>query len=281
MIHVSQKVLLVDDQQEILDLLYKHLAGDHDCTFVPGAEQALATLDAEGPFAVVVADYGMPGMDGVTMLREVHNRSPDTVAIMLTAHAEFDVAVAALHEGRIFRFLHKPWKKEILRRAVDDALEQYRVVVTERLLADALADANKNLKKKLDELQDLNRLLEYWVEFSPAVIYSFTVDGETLLPGYVSRNFPRLAGYERTEFIVNPRFWIDHLHPDDRARVQAEVRSALRDGADNHTLEYRVCHQDGTYRWIFDSFRITRNAAGEALEVVGAWMDLGAHKTAR
>lgn len=272
MIHVSQKILLVDDQTEILDLLRKQLAASYDCLFAASGEEALGLLHAEGPIAAIVADYSMPEMDGVELLREVHIRSPDTVAIMLTAHAELDVAVAALHEGHIYRFLQKPWKREILARAIDDALEQYRVVVTERLLADALAEANKNLKKKLDQLQELNQLLEYWVEFSPAVIYSFTVDGDRLKPAYVSRNFPRLTGYERTELIVNPEFWLEHVHPEDRPRVSTAIREALADGAEDGRMQYRVRHADGDYRRIYDSFRVIRDQGGEPLEIVGAWM---------
>lgn len=280
MIHVSQKILLVDDQTEIIDLLRKQLEGEYDCVFALSAEDGLTRLLTDGPFAVVVADYSMPTMNGVELLREIRMRSPETVAIMLTAHAELDVAVAALHEGHIFRFLHKPWKKDVIRRAIDDALEQYRLLVTERLLAEALADANRNLKKKLDQVQELNRLLEYWVEFSPAVIYSLTVDGDELKPSYVSKNFPRLTGYERTELIVNPDFWLDHLHPGDRERVQAELRRLIDEGVDAHALEYRVRHRDGNYRWIYDSFRVIRNSVGAALEVVGAWMDVSERRAA-
>ncbi len=281
MIHVSQKVLCVDDQQEILDLLRVHLGTDYECVYALSGPEALARLQADGPFAAVVADYNMPEMNGVEFLREVVARSPDTVGMMLTAHAELDIAVSALHEGHIFRFLQKPWKKDVLRRAIDDSLELYRVRVTERLLAEALADANRNLKKRLDQVQELNRLLEYWVEFSPAVLYSIQLEGDgTQKPSYVSKNFPRLTGYERTEMIVNPRFWAERVHPDDRARVERDVRQVLEDGADNHAIEYRVRHRDGTWKWIYDSFRITRSPTGEPLEIVGAWMDVSEKRAA-
>jgi PAS domain S-box-containing protein len=276
MIHVSQKVLCVDDQIEILDLLRTQLDTDFDCEFATSGEEGLAMLQVDGPFAVVVSDYNMPQMNGTDFLREVHTRSPDTVAMMLTAHAELDIAVGALHEGRIFRFLQKPWRKETIRRAIDDAVEQYRIVVTERMLTGALADANRNLKKKLDQLEELNQLLEYWVEFSPAVIYCQVLAPDGGKPSYVSKNFPRLTGYERTELIVNPGFWAEHQHPDDRLRVRGEIERALEDGRASHSLEYRIRHRDGHWRPIYDSFRIIRNGAGDPIELVGAWMDVSA-----
>jgi PAS domain S-box-containing protein len=273
-IHVSSKILCLDDQQEILELLRRQLTADYDCVFASGGEEALALLQAEGPCAAVVVDYDMPGMNGVEFLQEMRTRSPDTAAVMLTAHHELDIAIKALHEGNIFRFMRKPWEPAALKRCLDDAIEHYRVVVTERMLARALTEANKNLQKKLDQLQEANRLMEYWVEFSPAVIYCFKLANGVRKPSYVSRNFPRLTGYERTELIADPKFWLQHVHPADRETMNAAIDEALSDLDDQHALEYRFKHADGSYRRIYDSFRVLRAPSGEALEMVGAWMDL-------
>jgi len=271
---VSNKIICVDNQQEILDLLKAQLVDRHDCMFALGGEEALSLLQSEGPFATLVADYDMPGMNGVELLQEVRTRSPDTVPMMLTAHDELDVAIAALHEGNIFRFLRKPWDRDHLLKCVGDALEQYRVVVSERLLTRALADANRNLQQKLDQLQNVNKLMEYWVEFSPAIIYSLTIENGAWKPSYVSRNFPRLTGFERTELIANPNFWIEHIHPKDQESFRSEMQEVADDAADAHTCEYRFEHADGKYRWIADSFRVVRDRLGEPLEIVGAWLDV-------
>ena len=112
----NERVLCVDDQSEIIDLLERHLRGTYDCAFATSGAEALNCIDAEGPFAAVIADYSMPNMDGITLLAEIRNRSPDTIPIMLTAYADIDVAVAALHQGNIFRFLRKPWESDELKR---------------------------------------------------------------------------------------------------------------------------------------------------------------------
>ena len=280
MIDVSQKILCVDDQKEILDLLIKQLGGNYESAFVINSEEALAVLDDEGPFAVVVADYEMPDMNGVELLKEVNLRSPDTVPMMLTSHNEVDVAVAALHEGNIFRFIRKPWDGKHLRSCIDDALEQYRLIVTERQLTIELEDANEDLEKKVAQLNELNHLLEYWVEFSPAVIYSAAVEQDGLKPTYVSKNFSRLSGYERTELIVDPGFWMNHVHPDDAASTHDQLEQGMADGTNELVREYRFRHRDGEYRWIYDSFRVIGDQGGQPLEIVGAWVDISDREAA-
>src|SRR5208283_4999670 len=88
----------------------------------------------KGPFAVVVSDLRMPVMDGVEFLTRVRAISPDSVRVMLTGQADMDAAIAAVNEGNIFQFLTKPCPAETLTRALNAALEQYRLITAEREL---------------------------------------------------------------------------------------------------------------------------------------------------
>ncbi|NNM01271.1 MAG: response regulator, partial [Gammaproteobacteria bacterium] len=268
----NERILCVDDQQEIHDLLTRHLGDSYELEFAFSGAEALQIMERAGPFGVIIADYSMPNMDGVTLLREVHERAPDTARIMLTAFDDIEVAVAALHKGSIFRFLRKPWEVDDLKQAINDGLDQYRLVTAERHLTRELERANAALDTKVNELKELNQLLEYWVEFSPAVLYSSIVDDGSLRLNYVSKNFAELSGHERTAMIVDPGLWYDNIHPEDRDRVAAAISAALNGAADRQTLQYRCRHRSGDYRPVLDSFRVIRNTAGDALEVVGAWM---------
>jgi DNA-binding NtrC family response regulator len=140
--HPNERILCVDDQSEITTLLERHLSDSYECVFADSGAQALNIIDSDGPFAAVVADYSMPNMDGITLLTEIRTRSPDTVPIMLTAYGDIDVAIAALHEGNIFRFLRKPWESDKLKRAISDALDLYHLITNERRLRNELAAAN-------------------------------------------------------------------------------------------------------------------------------------------
>jgi PAS domain S-box-containing protein len=276
--HPNERVLCVDDQSEIIDLLERHLKDSYSCVFVKSGAEALKVIDSEGPFAAVVADYSMPNMDGITLLTEIRNRAPDTVLIMLTAYADLDVAIAALHEGNIFRFIRKPWQSDELRRAISDALDLYHLITNERRLRSELADANAELDSKVKELDETNQLLEYWVEFSPAILYSLTCENDELRPTYVSKNFFRLTGHERTALIVDPEFWTRNIHDEDRQGFHDAVSRLMNGTTASQTLEYRVKHDSGRFRKVIDSMRVIRNSEGRPLEIVGAWLDLSDRK---
>jgi len=269
----NERVLFVDDQPEIIDLIKRHVGSAYACVYAESGAAALNLLDSIGPFAVVVADYSMPNMDGITLLAEINRRSPDTVPIMLTAFGDIDIAVAALHEGNIFRFLHKPWERAELDRALSNALDHHHLVQSERRLRQALADAHRALDAKVRELDELNQLLDYWVEFSPAVLYSADCDGLTPTLTYVSKNFARLIGHERTEN-VESSLWDQAIHPEDAPERTRRLREFAAGRAADHSLTYRIRHHNGSYRTILEAVRCIRNPQGKALELVGAWLDI-------
>lgn len=152
---ISRKVLFVDDEPMMLEGIRRQLRGRFAVTTAVGGEAGLAVLREQGPFAVVVSDYRMLGMDGVKFLRHVRELSPEVVRVMLTGQAELDVAVNALHEGCIFRFLSKPCSRETLTAVLDDCLEQHRLAVSEKLLRRELDAANQELRKLNQNLENL------------------------------------------------------------------------------------------------------------------------------
>jgi FixJ family two-component response regulator len=76
----------------------------------------------------------MPEMDGIQLLVKIKTLAPDTTRIMLTGNADIDVAMHAVNEGNIFRFLSKPCEKEILTKTLAAALAQHRLLSTEKEL---------------------------------------------------------------------------------------------------------------------------------------------------
>jgi response regulator RpfG family c-di-GMP phosphodiesterase len=95
----------------------------------------------------------MDGMNGIEFLKQVQQKTPDSVRLMLTG-ANLESAVAAVNEGRIFRFLTKPCSADTLRQAVNAALEQYRLVTAERtVLSTTLLGAIKILVDTLSAIR--------------------------------------------------------------------------------------------------------------------------------
>jgi response regulator RpfG family c-di-GMP phosphodiesterase len=128
------RVLFVDDEPNVLDAMRRNLRGVVEVVTAQGAKLGLETVASQAPFAVVVSDLRMPEMDGVEFLRRMHERSPDTVRILLTGQADVPAAIGAVNDGKIFRFLLKPCPPEILKSVLHAAAEQHRLLTAERVL---------------------------------------------------------------------------------------------------------------------------------------------------
>lgn len=128
------KVLCVDDEPQVLQGLALHLHQKFEVVSATSGVQGLELVASAGPFAVVLSDMRMPGMDGASFLGKVREAAPDTVRMLLTGHADMNAAIAAVNHGQIFRFLIKPCPPDQLRMAFDAAEEQYRLITAERVL---------------------------------------------------------------------------------------------------------------------------------------------------
>jgi len=132
---MAEKVLFVDDEPPVLEGYQRLLRRDFAVNTAVGGYQGLATIQANGPFAVVISDMRMPEMNGVEFLVQVRQKAPDSVRMLLTGHADLYAAIDAVNRGNIFRFLTKPCKKESLVDAIQSGLAQYRAAGTQRELA--------------------------------------------------------------------------------------------------------------------------------------------------
>jgi response regulator RpfG family c-di-GMP phosphodiesterase len=146
---MSDKILLVDDDPNLLAAQTRNLRRQFEIETAEGGELGLAKIRDSGPYAVVVADRQMPGMDGIELLSRVRQAAPDTIRMMLTGNADLEAAIRVVNEGNIFRFLTKPCPTAILSKALTDALEQYRLVTAEKELL------NKTLGGSIKLLTDI------------------------------------------------------------------------------------------------------------------------------
>jgi response regulator RpfG family c-di-GMP phosphodiesterase len=131
---MTDMILCVDDDANLLEGLKRQLRKQFTLETALSGEAGLAVLKAQGPFAVVVSDMRMPGMNGARFLAQVRELAPDTVRMLLTGQAGIQDAIAAVNEGNIFRFLTKPCPPEVLASALQAALQQYHLITAERTL---------------------------------------------------------------------------------------------------------------------------------------------------
>ncbi|HVV71906.1 MAG TPA: HD domain-containing phosphohydrolase [Verrucomicrobiae bacterium] len=141
---MTEKILFVDDDRNLLAACERNLRRRFQLETAESGHTALALMASDGPFAVVVADRQMPGMDGIEFLSRVRQQSPDTIRMMLTGNADLEAAIRVVNEGNIFRFLTKPCPPEMLAKALEDALAQSRLVRAEKeLLSKTLSGSIK------------------------------------------------------------------------------------------------------------------------------------------
>lgn len=159
---MNRRVLLVDDQATFLEGVRQLLAPRYEVVLAQSGAEALARCQERGPFAVVVSDYGMPGMNGVELFGELCQQWPDTARILLTGCADLGLALEAMDRGAIFRFLTKPPLPARLLEAVGAGVERYHTIEDERAFTEQLAFARESLQTLNDVLeQRLEQELEH------------------------------------------------------------------------------------------------------------------------
>jgi response regulator RpfG family c-di-GMP phosphodiesterase len=129
---MSDRILCIDDDPNILQAYQRTLRKRFHIDIALGGEVALSYVVNNGPFAVVVSDMQMPGMNGVELLKRIKQLAPDTVRMMLTGNADQKTALDAVNEGHIFRFMTKPCPPETFAMILEAGLAQYHLIRAER-----------------------------------------------------------------------------------------------------------------------------------------------------
>jgi len=168
---VNEKILCVDDDANILDAYRRSLRKQFTIEVALGGEQGLTVLKQSGPFAVVVSDMQMPGMNGIEFLSKCRTVAPETVRMMLTGNADLKTSIDALNEGSIFRFLVKPVPPEKMGVFLQQGVEQYRLITSEKellektlrgavkILVEILSAVNPELFGRSQQLRQNMRIL--------------------------------------------------------------------------------------------------------------------------
>jgi serine phosphatase RsbU (regulator of sigma subunit) len=148
---MKDKVLLVDDDDMVLAGLKRQLRNQFSIDTALSGEDALKQVRENGPYAVIVSDFMMPGMNGIEFLSRVKKTNPDTVRMMLTGTADMPTAIRAVNEGSIFQFHPKPCPADTLCQAIQSAIGEYRKVISDQRqlknFKSSLAQASKIQQK--------------------------------------------------------------------------------------------------------------------------------------
>ena len=144
----ERKILIVDDEPSVLSTLQDILMAEgYEIETASSGQEALRKMEIF-PAEIVLSDYMMPGMDGIELLKKIKQSYPHVIPILLTGRGDLKVSFKAINQGKIFRFLLKPWDTEELNMTIHTALQYYVLILENKRLA-------KTVKKQQSLLEEI------------------------------------------------------------------------------------------------------------------------------
>ncbi len=147
------KILIVDDEEDNLALLYRTLRSKYDITKAHSAIEALEILKTQ-TFDCILSDHKMPIMDGVEFLKRVNEIQPRTMRLLVTAYSDVKILIDAINYAKIYRYIKKPYSPDELLMIVESALECYQLKIDNENLINDLKELFSGTVKAIIEALD-------------------------------------------------------------------------------------------------------------------------------
>ena len=230
-----ERVLLVDDEPQILVALEDQLRDDFIVLKAETPEQALALIAEDPNIAVVVTDQRMPGMTGDELLTHL---GASTVGIMISGFADLPAVVRAINNGKVFGYVTKPWNAEDLRFKVTKGVEQFRLA--------------RQIARERQLLADL-------MNSSPDAIFFKAKD---LTFQRVNRSFATMLGIASSDAAIGRKLGDGLLAAGLAAAIEAEEEALLRSGQPTLDVLREYNSEGGQSNWYSESKALIRGPEG-------------------
>ncbi|RZM78893.1 SpoIIE family protein phosphatase [Leptolyngbya iicbica] len=226
------KLMVVDDEPDNLDLLYRAFRRDFEVYRAEDGFKALELLNTAGEMAVIISDQRMPRMNGTEFLSRTVEQFPDTIRIVLTGYTDVQDLVEAINSGKVFKYITKPWNPQELKSVVMQAAETFRVVKQRtQALTQALAresffnDVMSVIRESLDYhsmLQTIVTTLGKTFNAAHAVLYAVEVhEQRTELDQVLSFNSPEATSEPLPDLESHSRQVSEHVLHTGEVKIDA------------------------------------------------------------
>jgi diguanylate cyclase (GGDEF)-like protein/PAS domain S-box-containing protein len=246
-----ERVLVVDDEPQVLIALQDQLSDDFVVLTAGSAEQALSLVERESDLAVVVTDQRMPELTGDQLLARLDGKT-DAIRVLLTGFADIEAVARAVNEGKVFAYVPKPWSASDLRLKVQRAAEHFRLAreldMERRLLRDLMDSIPDGIYFKDSDLRFLRA--------NPAYLARIGLSAEWVR----GKKAREIGGFADSE------------------ALEREER-ALLDGAGPQLDVVRLERRDGGEVWLSESKAPVKGPDGAVLGVVGISRDITLRKS--
>jgi diguanylate cyclase (GGDEF)-like protein/PAS domain S-box-containing protein len=244
-------ILMVEDEKEVCDVVsFRLKQNGFLVTFAHNGEQALE-LVGKTHFDLVLLDIGLPGISGVEVLKILrrHYSSAELPVIMLSGKASSGEIVESLDLGAN-DFVPKPIDFPV-------ALARIRTQVSRIQAEMALHESEERFALAACAAND--------------GLWDWNLKTNT---AYYSPRWKNMLGYEESDIGNLPEEWFDRVHPEDIARVKADITAHLNGETSQYENEHRMLHKNGTYRWMLSRGMMIRVAGGKVSRMSGSLTDI-------
>lgn len=270
------KLMVVDDEPDNLDLLYRTFRRDFQVYKAHDAKSALKILDTVGEMAVIISDQRMPEMNGTEFLRHTVERFPDTIRILLTGFTDVEDLVDAINSGQVFKYITKPWKPDRLKVIVEQAADTFCVVkkrtqeLRRALRRESLFNAvTTAIRESLDYHSMLHKIVATIGQtFEASSCLLRPVEGNSLTIDQFSYQDPKLPA-SSCEFDPSPLiekvlathcYQIAECSYDGKSCQQLVVPLTYQ----QQLLAVLALHQEGTLSWLEVDIQLITGVADQA-----------------
>ncbi len=147
------KILIVDDEPDNLQLLYRTLRGKYEIMKANGPKEALELLKTND-FQCIISDHKMPDIDGVEFLKLSTETHPNAMRLLVTAYSDVKILIDAINYARIYRYIKKPYAPDELLHIVEASLEYYQLKIDNETLIKDLKELFSGTIKAIIEALD-------------------------------------------------------------------------------------------------------------------------------
>ncbi|MFO7670414.1 MAG: response regulator [Bacteroidales bacterium] len=118
------RILYVDDEEINLELLQLTFMDELEVVTARSAREGLKILDKNPDIQVIISDLKMPVMNGLDFIKEIKKESPERVCMLLTGFMESEIMMEGFNKELIFRYIMKPWKREVLMESIREGIRR-------------------------------------------------------------------------------------------------------------------------------------------------------------
>lgn len=205
------KILVVDDEPDNLDLLYRTFRRDFRVLRAGSGAEALNILAQEGEVAVIISDQRMPEMKGTEFLSKTVPRFPHTMRIILTGFTDVEDLVEAINTGQVYKYITKPWDPFELRNVVARANETYQLLKRREEDIHRAQLQTTLLKVIVDQVKRDNDIPQMLEHLATSFGEGFSTTACVIHQVQNGRLIPQKGLYHRTELVPYPDLTDDPL----------------------------------------------------------------------